>query len=132
VRGGLMYFTAGLPAQQGKDAKASEKRVLVCADVATGSIKWTKELQSSRLHPYLPEDVGPAISAEGNVFVVDLVTRYMPCPTSSFVVQAYSASSGELIDQTVVPLKNSLGRFFLRDEHGEPNVYLPPNGKPDA
>ena len=128
VKGDNIYFTAGPPAAS-VTGKTSATRVLVCAEAKTGRTKWVRQLTGPRIQPYLAEDVGPAVTESGIIYVIDVAIVKRPCPQPTFVVKAFS-EKGELIDFRPLPVKNELDRFFLRDGHGQPNFMLTQNTKP--
>jgi hypothetical protein len=127
TQGKYIYFTSG--PQIGADTKNILNRLLVCAVAETGQPVWQRQLGSPRLSNYSPEDIGPAVTEQGIVYVTDAVSILNPCPMPTYAISAFSAK-GDLIDKIVIPLKNNLSRFFLRDGDGKPNYLLTPDGKP--
>lgn len=128
VRGKFIYFTSAPP----EGEKVEEKtRSLICVDTTTGKVVWKKPLSSVRASNWSPEDVGPAISESGIIFVTDPTTVYTPCPRPSYKLRAFS-TSGTLVDEYNVPIKNLMARLFVRDGDGQHNHLLEPNMKPDG
>jgi len=125
------YFLAGPAVGASGDSKANPKRSLICADIATGQIKWSQPVTAARLHAFLPEDIGPAVTDSGRVIVADSNIVMRPCPTTMHWFRAYNGESGAPVAEAVIPIKNLLARFFLRQGHGEENFLLESRAKPD-
>jgi hypothetical protein len=132
IRDGSIFFFAGPQPDAKKDPKAELKaqRLLVCADAKTGTVRWTQAMSSGRMHPYISEDIGPAVSASGIVYALD--TGTLSCPEGGYTLRAFSAAKGKELGQVGVPIRNGLSRFFLRDGHGEENFLLHSTEKPDC
>ncbi len=130
LQGESLFFVSGPRKGGARNSKLPENRMLVRADAKTGDARWMRPLAANRLNPYIAEDIGPAISTNGTVFVVDQVTVMRPCPQRDSAVRAYS-SKGDFLGAVSVPSKNDLARFFVREGHAdETNFLLPPAGKP--
>lgn len=134
VRRGDIFFIAGpkTPADEPNPKDdPSAQRFLFCMDVQTGQVKWQRPLASSRLHPYLSEDIGPAVTQGGIVYVLDMGTDKDEC-LDGYLLKAFSADKGKLMGSVGVPIRETLSRFFLRDGHGESNFLLTSKQKPDC
>jgi hypothetical protein len=128
VRGEHIYFTSG--PRVGEKSQI-QNRNLVCVDAETGKQVWARLLDAPRLSGWAPEDIGPAISESGIVFVTDPTVVMSPCPRRSYLLKAFSAS-GDLIDTCKVPTKNELDRFFIRKGDGPDDYLLAAHSKPDG
>jgi hypothetical protein len=125
VRGDAVYFISGPPSAS---SSKTMTRFLVCADAKTGKPRWSRELDNRRPNPDVPEDIGPAISQGGTIFVVDPWAIMNPCPKPTYIIKAFSPK-GELIATRVIPLKQDLSRYFMRSGV-ERDFLLTPTSKP--
>ena len=131
IRDGKAYFIAGQELNEPQNSLTGKSRELICADAKTGAVQWRKALQLSRAHPLLPEDIGPALTKEGTIFIFDKGTPCKTCETG-FTIVALN-EKGETLDSTQLPNKMNLARFFLRSGHGNETDYvLMPETKPDT
>jgi outer membrane protein assembly factor BamB len=128
IRANTVYYIAGFPAVGKKPAY----RALVAADAKTGQEKWQQPLKGTRAHPYALEDYGPAVTPQGVVYVGNMATVMTPCPRELAAVQAFRSDTGAPIDRAIVPIKDLLSRFFIRDGHGELDHLLVPGAKPSG
>ncbi|MEZ0326057.1 MAG: hypothetical protein ACAH95_09125 [Fimbriimonas sp.] len=129
AKGKALYFVSGVKSE----AKGGPKtqRELLAVESDTGKIVWRKKLSSNRLHPFMSEDVGPVISQEGAVYIVDLGKDKM-CPSGAWTVMALSDKDGSLVEKSSMPMKQLLPRFFVRKGHGEEDFLLNVDAKPDS
>jgi hypothetical protein len=127
VRGDMIYFIAGSTAAS---VNGTASRTLIAADLKTGEVRWSRALNASRMHAFLPEDIGPALTEGGTVYVLD--TGLVDCAEGGYVLKAFSAGKGNLLGERGVSVRNSLDRFFLRHEHGEQDFLLKSFQKPDC
>ena len=130
IRDGRAYFAAGGEQSTSPGGAKRTYRELICADAKTGDVHWRKRLELSRAHSWLPEDIGPALTKDGTIFVFD---KGVPCKTceTGFTIEALD-QSGKVLDSAQVPNKETLARFFLRSGHGNETDYLLfPGLKPD-
>ena len=130
IRDGRAYFIAGGEHSTSPVGAKRIYRELICAEAKTGDVLWRKRLELSRAHSWLPEDIGPAVTQDGTIFVFD---KGEPCKTceTGFSIEALD-QNGKFLDSAQVPNKETLARFFLRSGHGNETDYLLfPGLKPD-
>jgi hypothetical protein len=129
VKGKRLFFVTGVKSESKTGPKTL--RELQAVETKTGKILWRKQLSGNRLHPYMSEDVGPVVSEDGAVYMVEL-TKDRMCPSGAWSVMALKADDGTLVDKSMMPMKQLMARFFVRKGHGEDDYLLQSERKPDS
>jgi hypothetical protein len=136
-RGNVFFVAVRKPDKPLAKGAPSTQRTLICAEAESGKIVWTRELHGVRMNEHLPEDIGPAVTASGIVYVLDDQT-VGEC-SDAYVIKAFTAEKGKLIGTIAVPIRELLTRYFLREDHQdekkhrtESDFALTPTQKPDC
>jgi outer membrane protein assembly factor BamB len=83
-----VFFTGG----------SSNGRVVVCADLGTGKVYWSRPLSATHLRFALSEAAGPAVSASGRVFVYDWFTQQGVQSRTGLIHKGQELSSSGIVE----------------------------------